>query len=77
MGTKFCPEKLETHGENFVILACTVLIRSQSVTDGRRDGFHFSILDPPLPGMYKSPATRGCALFLSMYESSRAMAVHG
>jgi len=42
-GTKFCREKLETlrqaaHGEDFVILACTVLIQCQGVTDGRTDG---------------------------------------
>jgi len=41
---KFCHEKLESLGqptvnsENFMILACTVLIRLQSVTDERTDG---------------------------------------
>jgi len=29
---------LAANGKNFVILACTVLIQSQSVTDGRTDG---------------------------------------
>jgi len=37
---KFCPEKLESlgqHGEDFVILACTVLTQYTSVTDRRTD----------------------------------------
>ena len=42
-GTKFCHDKLETlvraaHSEDFVILACTVLIQLTSVTDGQTDG---------------------------------------
>jgi len=41
-GKKFCHEKLETrgvtaHGEDFVILACTVLTQYSSVTDRRTD----------------------------------------
>jgi len=40
-GTKFCHDKLETleaaHSEDFVILACTVLIQLTSVTDGQTD----------------------------------------
>ena len=42
-GTKFCHDKLDTLGqptvknEDFVILACTVLIQITSVTDGRTD----------------------------------------
>jgi len=39
--TKFCHDKLETlgaaHSEDFVILACTVLIQFTSVTDRRTD----------------------------------------
>jgi len=37
---KFCHDKLDlgaVHGEDFVILACTVLIQLTSVTDGRTD----------------------------------------
>jgi len=29
---------MAAHGEDFVILACTVLIQCQGVTDGRTDG---------------------------------------
>ena len=40
-GTKFCHAKLETfgaaHSEDFMILACTVLIQLTSVTDGQTD----------------------------------------
>jgi len=40
-GTKFRHKKLllgAAHSEDFMILACTVLIQSQSATDGRTDG---------------------------------------
>jgi len=40
-GTKFCQEKLvlgEAHSDDFVILACIVLIRLTSVTDGQTNG---------------------------------------
>ena len=41
-GTKFCHDKLRVlevaHSEDFVFLACTVLIQITSVTDRRTDG---------------------------------------
>jgi len=40
MGMKFCHDKLDlvaAHGEDFVILAFTVLIQITSVTEGRAD----------------------------------------